>query len=327
MKDNPVTKYLQNGKDTCVFASIASAHDFLNYKNLAYSVNILERKYVVNKLENINFEKIMGILNHEIVKAKDKHFNKSFQQLKIRNENNFDIINEATKHSDDIFHIVIKGEDNSENHCITVTGMWIFDGNYYNALPLSQISLDECIGNNYIGIKSGYLYKKNKNVVKNCMLQSHKVFDNKTIFTSLMFFLKKMNYIYIEENLHKYFDKITNNNQINGICKDGFGTFDTVMHSWNSGNILQKFQTIRIKEIHKLNIFNLSDDEKNLLYHIIIYSNTNKICICLYNNLIYMSEDRGLLELNQNNINKCLGEIYEGCESGYKHKFSINNTI
>jgi hypothetical protein len=331
MKNNPLTKYQQNGKDTCVFASMSSALDYMEFTTLAYIVNKFEKEYIRFKLKH-NYEKIMGTLNYELVKTGDKKFNKTYEKIRIRNIKDFNILHEASLHVDDLYHVVIKGEDGSQNHCVAIINKWIFDGNYVNALPLSQESLDECIDNKFIGIKAGVQYRKrilsDKNQQKNNKLnQTFKIFDNTTIFTSLIVFLKFLNLTEKAEHVNTYFHQIKDKPIINKICSKGFGTFVNVMQTLKTGNIFINFKTLKIKDPKKFNIFTLSVEEKVVLYHIIIYSNEKKICICLYNNQIYMSDEKEILELNLINLNKCLDGVYLGIECGYMHIFVINETM
>jgi len=40
--------------------------------------------------------------------------------------------------------VLLQGSDNTEDHCVTICGKWIFDSNLKNAIPLSKESLDLC---------------------------------------------------------------------------------------------------------------------------------------------------------------------------------------
>ena len=315
LKNNPITIYQQNERDTCVFASISSALHYMNYCNVAIFVNHLEDNYVDDKYAN-NYQKIIGILNYEIMKMGDKIFQTNYQLVKIKTPNEFNIIEEAMKHQEDLFHVVIKGEDCSENHCIAIINKWIFDGNYVNALPLTQASLDECINNKFVGIQSGYRYFKRNNKTTNQVWNQRKIkfFDNTTIITSFIMFLNLTNFEK-SNTVKDYFHNI-NYNEINEI-----GQFIILLKSIKSINTNEYFHEQRIKDISKFDIFGLSEEDNLNLYHIIIYSYNKKVCICLHNKLIFMNDEINNLELSQQNINLCLDGIYRGTESGYQFIF------
>ena len=149
-----------------IYIKCTTLHELLQCSDICYH---LENNYVDDKYAN-NYQKIIGILNYEIMKMGDKIFQTKYQLVKIKSPNEFNIIEEAMKHQEDLFHVVIKGEDCSENHCIAIINKWIFDGYYVNALPLTHASLDECISNKFGGIQSGYRYVKRNSKSANQVL-------------------------------------------------------------------------------------------------------------------------------------------------------------
>ena len=59
---------------------------------------------------------------------------------------------------DIMFHVVLCAENCLAHHCICIVNNLIFDGNYTNALPLSQESLNLCVDDIYLCIEHGYKY-------------------------------------------------------------------------------------------------------------------------------------------------------------------------
>ena len=120
-------------------------------------------------------------------------------------------------------------------------------------------------------------------------------------------------------HFNEYFNQIKDT-KINDICKNNFGSFVSKIRSLEKRlNVLKDFFSFKIQDINTFNIFELPKSDIETFYHIIIYSNSKKVCICLHNNLIYMNDKKQNLELNLNNINLCLDGVYEGNHSGYMH--------
>ena len=155
---NPVIKYLQNNEDTCVFASIASAIHYMGYTDVAFGIKQFEILYQDTKYENNYYEHILGKLVRNIAALGIKRFNRGFQIQKIKKPNKFDIIEYATMQPDILFHVVLCGKNCSAHHCICIVNNLIFDGNYTNALPLSQESLNLCVDDIYLCIENGFKY-------------------------------------------------------------------------------------------------------------------------------------------------------------------------
>jgi hypothetical protein len=155
---NPVIKYLQNGKDNCVFASMESALSYMGFTYLATLVAKYEQEFLKTQYTNDTYSSVMGLLNFKITTFKIREFNRKYQLKKIKNPDEFDLIENAKKNPTILYHVVLVGTDGSENHCVCIYNNYIFDGNYTHAWKLEQASLDECIDSTFIGICDGHMY-------------------------------------------------------------------------------------------------------------------------------------------------------------------------
>ena len=91
-----------------------------------------------------------------------KSFNKKYQPVRIRDPKAFDLIANALRDPNVLYHVVISGDDGSSNHCICVYNNFIFDGNYTKAWRFSKKSLYQCLNSDYAGIECGYMYLSTK---------------------------------------------------------------------------------------------------------------------------------------------------------------------
>jgi hypothetical protein len=158
IQKNPTISYLQYGEDTCVFASICSALHYLEYEDVALQVD----KYKQECMENSYFESFENLMGKVTSFLHDKSW-PYFRQIsyikKISDPEKFDLIEEATKNPNILFHVVLVSKDGGENHSVCVINNWIFDGNYTNARKLSQANLDASCGmSQFLGIARGYKY-------------------------------------------------------------------------------------------------------------------------------------------------------------------------
>jgi hypothetical protein len=176
-------------------------------------------------------------------------------------------------------------------------------------LELNLNNINLCLDGVYVGNHSGYMHTKSRD---------KKLFDNTTIFTSILYFLKNNN-MDSSNHFNQYFNQIKDT-KLNDICKNYIGSFVNKIRSLEKRlNVLKDFFSFKIQDINTFNIFELPKSDIETFYHIIIYSNSKKVCICLHNNLIYMNDKKQNLELNLNNINLCLDGVYVGNHSGYMH--------
>jgi hypothetical protein len=155
---NPVIHFLQNGKDNCVFASMASALFYMTYNDLSSLVWKFSEEFEKTQYTNDTYGQVLTIANAKIYLLNDKSFNKNYQMRKIKYPENFDLIKVATLNPKILYHVVLKGSDGSENHCVAIYNNFIFDGNYTHAWKLAQKSLDECIDSTYTRIIEGYMH-------------------------------------------------------------------------------------------------------------------------------------------------------------------------
>ena len=169
---NPSIEYSQNGKDNCVFTSLASAIHFMNYPAFAWRVFELQQDFI-NSCYDPNYESLLGIVQQKVSDLRCREFNRKYQIRKIHNPKQFNLLKEASINPSILFHIVLKGKDKSSNHCIAIHQRFIFDGNFTNALELSLENMKLCIDTDFSTIDSGYMYvpiesgtkKKNENII------------------------------------------------------------------------------------------------------------------------------------------------------------------
>jgi hypothetical protein len=76
---------------------------------------------------------------------------------------NFDLLKSASSNPKHLYHVVLRGEDGSECHCVAVYNNYIFDGNFFHAWKLTHDNLSECIDSKYENIARGNMYVLIKN--------------------------------------------------------------------------------------------------------------------------------------------------------------------
>jgi hypothetical protein len=157
-KRYPKIVYPQYGKDTCVFSSLSSALFYLQYEDVALQIDNFKLKIMKEEFYE-SFENLMGRITDYI--HNDPFFGifrKKCDRRKIIYCEKFNLIEECNKKHNVLHHVVIISKDGGENHAICVVHNLIFDGNFTNALPLSQEYLNKSCDSTYLGIASGYKY-------------------------------------------------------------------------------------------------------------------------------------------------------------------------
>lgn len=158
IQKNPTISYLQYGEDTCVFASICSALHYLKFEDVALQVDEY-KKSIMSSLYYESFENLMGKVTSFLHDKSWSYFQKICYIKKISDPDQFDLVKEATKKPNTLFHVVLFSKDGGENHAVCIVNNWIFDGNYTNARNLCQANLDASCGMSpFLGIVSGYKY-------------------------------------------------------------------------------------------------------------------------------------------------------------------------
>jgi hypothetical protein len=122
--------FLQNGKHTCVFSSLASGLRYLNDKKA--SDFILQHTEPSEEASDA-IGCAMLLLTGDRMRYSAKLYRTGMGALQI-----FDDIS--------CFPTVVrvKSSDGSAGHCITIVGLWVFDSNKAEAEPLSYEFLDWC---------------------------------------------------------------------------------------------------------------------------------------------------------------------------------------
>ncbi len=162
---NPKVMYLQNGKDNCVFASMASALSYMGFVDLAYKVFMFGNSFMENDYYK-HYDKSMGILQRQISNFQCYKFNRLYQVQRIKHASQFNLLKVATTNPKHLYHVVLRGDDGSANHCVAIFNNFIFDGNFSHAWELSIPNLTECIDAKYESVASGYMYVLFENMKK-----------------------------------------------------------------------------------------------------------------------------------------------------------------
>ena len=122
--------FLQNGKHTCVFSSLASGLMHLNDKKAS---DFILRHTELSEEASDAIGCAMMLLTGKELRYSAKLYRTGMGALQI-----FDDIS--------CFPTVVrvKSSDGSAGHCITIVGLWVFDSNKAEAEPLSYEFLDWC---------------------------------------------------------------------------------------------------------------------------------------------------------------------------------------
>lgn len=157
IKMNPKIAYPQFGEDTCVFSSLSSALFYLDYTDVALQIDEY-KETIMTEMFAESFENMMGKITNFIHDESWPYFRRVCLTTKITQCQDFNLIDEATKKPNVLYHVVLISEDGAENHAICVIDNYIFDGNYSNALKLSQENLNASCDSTFLGIAAGYKY-------------------------------------------------------------------------------------------------------------------------------------------------------------------------
>jgi hypothetical protein len=156
---NPTIKFLQDGKDNCVFSSIASATFFLGYEDLAYKIMSFEHTFAHSNFDP-KYKSLLGVVSRKLCSLDCRTFNRDYQLRRIKFPQKFDLVRSAKENPTSIYHVVIRGADCSINHCVSIVNNYLFDGNYTNAWGLNYESLKQCLDSDFVGIEHGYMHVK-----------------------------------------------------------------------------------------------------------------------------------------------------------------------
>ena len=147
--------YPQDDEDTCVYSSLCSALYFLSFKKAADYLDVSKDKAMTLH----NYTKWLSIANNELRVDPDPFFTERMALHKISKARKYDLITESNAHPDRLYHVVLSAADGSDNHAVAIVNKFTFDGNFANALRLSQESLDRACDSVFIGICSGYYWE------------------------------------------------------------------------------------------------------------------------------------------------------------------------
>jgi len=149
----PTVRYLQQGRSTCLFSSLASALFFLGLTDKA--------EIVASKATKYSADAEGGIFNWNGLLQTMSMACKWLQPVKIIG-NVFDILEDISK-----FPTVLSLEavDGGTQHAVTIVGRMIFDSNCERALALTKSNLDYCcstdeIQGQYRKVHKGYRFRE-----------------------------------------------------------------------------------------------------------------------------------------------------------------------
>ena len=126
-------------------------------------VSIQLDDYKIEFLQNDYYERfynIMGVVTNFIQEKAYLEFRQQYKVIKIGIKTEFDLLQEATKSPDTLYHVVLRSSDGAESHAVCIYNNWIFDGNFTNALSLTKENLTKACDSEFIGIHYGYMYIK-----------------------------------------------------------------------------------------------------------------------------------------------------------------------
>jgi arsenate reductase-like glutaredoxin family protein len=157
IKKNPQIIYRQHGQDTCVFSSLSSALYYMKYEEIAYQVDEYKKK-IMKEMYQTSFENLMGRITEHMIRNTSDYFKKECEIKKISDCEHFNLLEESNRRPNVLYHVVLISQDGGENHSVCVIHNLIFDGNFTNALPLSQDYLNKSCDSVFLGIATGYRY-------------------------------------------------------------------------------------------------------------------------------------------------------------------------
>jgi hypothetical protein len=155
--NNPTIAYPQYGMETCAFSSLCSALYFLKFEDVALEIDKFKMQLIDEGTYNLRPD-LMEIIAQYVQKNAPTYFQQGTTIIKIDDCDKFDILDHGMRKPNILYHLVIRGDDGSENHAICVVNKWIFDGNFTNALELTKKNLDKCCESSYQGICIGFYY-------------------------------------------------------------------------------------------------------------------------------------------------------------------------
>ena len=153
----PETVYRQNNENTCVFVSIANALHYLQFEDVALQVDNEKRRIMKEGFRD-NFERLMMHVSNYLNTQSHQYFRSKYCVNRLIETNKFNLIESGKKKPNIIYHVVLRSKDGSETHAVAVVHSLIFDGNFANAMPLSQQNLDIICNSRFIGVVEGYKY-------------------------------------------------------------------------------------------------------------------------------------------------------------------------
>ena len=159
IKKNPVIEFKEDGKNTCAFTSLCSALHYMKFEDVSIQLD----DYKIEFLQNDYYERfynIMGVVTNFIQEKAYLEFRQQYKVIKIGIKSEFDLLQEATKSPDTLYHVVLRSSDGAESHAVCIYNNWIFDGNFTNALSLTKENLTKACDSEFIGIHYGYMYIK-----------------------------------------------------------------------------------------------------------------------------------------------------------------------
>ena len=154
---NPCMKYLQDKRDICVFASLASV---LHYNGMLLEADIVfnmrkEFTCVFKQNPSRVVQTTIQLINED---KRFKKFRKYYRYLRINNDHDI-FANKIAKGEFKL--IVIKSDDNQMSHAVCVDNDFIFDSNSPKCLPMSQEGINCCCRKDhyFTGIVFGYYFQ------------------------------------------------------------------------------------------------------------------------------------------------------------------------
>jgi hypothetical protein len=155
----PETKYRNNEKSICVYASFASALHYRGHTSLAERIIVFSQS--IEKVELLREESFLCM--NEFIE--DSKIAKPFRRRYKRKKFNLDpsVIDPQPSNELDIWVVVLEASDGQMTHAVALTGDLIFDSNLSHTLPRTAEGINACCGDNasFLRIKAGYIWMAN----------------------------------------------------------------------------------------------------------------------------------------------------------------------
>jgi hypothetical protein len=262
----------------------------------------------------------MGLIQQNIVINGKGKFNKHFMNKRIKNVQQFDLLNTALNYPNNIYHVVLIASDNARDHSICINNNWIFDGNYQNTLKLNKENLNRCVQCTFMGIDSGYEYiyllhdeKHNKNttaynnsdtiqLIVQAITNALKYIGNSNLANEVLTY---KNLMIQELETYAYSSKLLKN----------FSFYTRI----STNTFKNYYKVIKIKDFKNYDIIYNATIKREYLLHLMIQCEQIDKCICIANMQMFDSTQIKEVYLKSSNLNTYFQNNKANIICGYEY--------